>query len=55
MFQALVHPLPTCRYSAWETNTLSAVNLGSDVANSQRPTSFSVTYANEQDLNGRFW
>ncbi|EFJ50232.1 hypothetical protein VOLCADRAFT_116951, partial [Volvox carteri f. nagariensis] len=48
-------PQLTITYSAWETNTLSTVNLDSDAANVERPASFSVTYTNEPDLNNRFW
>ncbi|GIL75629.1 hypothetical protein Vretimale_15152 [Volvox reticuliferus] len=48
-------PQLTITYSAWETNTLSTINLASDTINAQRPASFSVTYANEPDLNSRFW
>ncbi|GLC73394.1 hypothetical protein PLESTF_001370600 [Pleodorina starrii] len=48
-------PQLTITYSAWETTTLSTVNLDSAAASAERPASFSVTYSNEADLNGRFW
>ncbi|KXZ47359.1 hypothetical protein GPECTOR_36g81 [Gonium pectorale] len=48
-------PQLTVTYGAWQTNTLSAVNLDSAAANEMRDTSFRVIYSNEYSLNRRFW
>ncbi|GFR52700.1 hypothetical protein Agub_g15327 [Astrephomene gubernaculifera] len=48
-------PQLTISYNAWQTSTLSTVNLEGSAAIEEREVAFRVVYSNEESLNKRFW